>query len=225
MTARADRAGKPDRREGQALRPRAIDLLLLLAILPGGLLAWQTGRERGRLEARYERMVKIAGDLPIADPTKVYIRALDTGEPLHYAWRVYLPPNYTLIVRNRAGNGNGGSSTSWSLNSVEFIARVGFRKDEQGLMNVYTRFHNGSSMSGFGGRAVTELLTAHPGEVRVEQLGSSGIAVVQPDQSAVLLRMSLPEELVGEAHKGQSPRGLKADPLLFELEFGPRPGQ
>src|SRR5262249_53145162 len=129
---------------GSSMKPRVLDLLLLLTILPGGFLAWQTGRERGRLEDRYERMVKIAGDLPIADPTKVFIRAVDTGEPLHLAWRVYLPPNYTLIVRNRTGDGSSGSSTSWSLNSAEFIARVRFRKDERGLMSVYTRFHGSS---------------------------------------------------------------------------------
>src|SRR5689334_110913 len=116
------------------MRPRALDLILLLVILPGGFLAWQSGRQRKRLEDRYERMVRVAGDLAIADPTKVYIRALDMGEPLHFAWRVYLPPNYTLVVRNLTGNGSSGSSTSWSLNPVEFIARVRFRKDEQGLM-------------------------------------------------------------------------------------------
>src|SRR4051794_9503403 len=117
---------------------------MLVIILPGCFLAWQTGRERTRLEARYARMVRIAGDLPVADPSKVYIRAVDTGEPLHYAWRIYLPPNYTLIVRNRTGYGSSGSSTSWSLNSVEFLARVRLRKDEQGLMHVYTHFDGGS---------------------------------------------------------------------------------
>jgi hypothetical protein len=197
---------------------------MLLAILPGGFLAWQTGRERSRLEDRYGRMVRVAGDLPIADPTKVYIRAVDTGEPLHYAWRVHLPPNYTLIVRNRTGDGSSGSSTSWSLNSVEFIARARLREDEQGLMKIYTRFHS-SSMSGVGDRALAELLTAHPGGIRVEKLGSSGIIVVEPDRSAVLLRLSLPDEFLGEARKGQPSQGSKLDPVLFEIEFGPRPGQ
>jgi hypothetical protein len=207
------------------MRPRPLDLLLLLAILPGAFLAWQTGRERGRLEGRYGRMVRIAGDLPIDDPTKVYIRSLDTGEPLHYAWRIYLPPNYTLKVRKRSGNGSSGESSSWSRDSQEFIARVRFRKDEQGLMNVYTHFHNASSMGGVGDHAVTELLTAHLHEIRVEQLGSSGVVVVEPDRSAVLLRMSLPDELDGEAREGQSPQGSKPDPVLFEMEFGPKPGQ
>ena len=206
------------------MKPRPIDLLLLLAILPGCFLAWQTGRERRRLEARYERMVRIAGDLPIADPSKVYVRALDTGEPLHYAWRFYLPPNYNLILRNETGGGSGGSSTSSSTGSREFIGRVRFQPDAQGILTVYTHFEGGSSMMGIGDLALAELVTAHQGEIRVEQLGSTGLAELEPGRSAMLLRLTLPDELVDEARKRLSPQEQPSVPMLFEMELGPRPG-
>ena len=117
-------------------------------ILPGCFLAWQSGRERSRLEARYERMVRIAGDLPIEDPSMVYVSAVDTGEPLHYAWHFHLPPNYSLILRNETGGGSGGSSTSSSTGSRDFIGRVRFQPDEQGLLTVYTHFDGSSGMMG-----------------------------------------------------------------------------
>ena len=109
---------------------RAVDLILLLVFLVGGVWAWTTGRERGRLEVDYKRLVRATGDLTIPEATKVYLRALDTGEPLHFAWRVYLPPHYQFAMRTNSG------SMSMSSNSTaqEFIARVRFREDDQGMV-------------------------------------------------------------------------------------------
>ena len=206
------------------MKPRPINLLLVLAILPGCFLAWQSGRERSRLEARYERMVRIAGDLPIEDPSMVYVRAVDTGEPLHYAWHFHLPPNYSLILRNETGGGSGGSSTSSSTGSRDFIGRVRFQPDAQGLLTVYTHFDGSSGMMGIGDLAFADLVKAHRGEIRVEQLGSTGLAVLEPGQTAVLLRLTLPDHLLGEARKSLSAQGQPSVPMLFKLELGPRPG-
>src|SRR6185436_11697936 len=82
----------------QDMKQRVLNLFLILVAVLGGLLAWQSGRERGRLQAECARLLAITGDLSIDDPSKVYIRALDTREPLHFAWRVYLPPNYQQIL-------------------------------------------------------------------------------------------------------------------------------
>jgi hypothetical protein len=53
------------------MRPRRLDVYLLLIVLAGSLTAWQTGRGRIRLQERYDRLVQIAGELPIADPSLV----------------------------------------------------------------------------------------------------------------------------------------------------------
>ena len=87
---------------------RAFDLILLLVALSGGLLALQNGRQLRQLRAEYERLSTITGDLPISDASKVHVRALETGERLHFAWRVYLPANYRAVVSNASG-----SSSSW----------------------------------------------------------------------------------------------------------------
>jgi hypothetical protein len=74
------------------MKHRVLDLYLLIAALIGGTLAWQTGRERSRLSEKYDEPARVTGDLPIADASKVHVRALDTGDPMHFAWRVYYPP-------------------------------------------------------------------------------------------------------------------------------------
>ncbi len=54
---------------------RVVDGFLLALVLIGGTLAWHTGRERGRLTQHYERLVRMVGDLPIKDPSKVHVLA------------------------------------------------------------------------------------------------------------------------------------------------------
>ncbi len=67
---------------------KMFDRFLLRVVLAEGVVAWQTGRERIRLTERHSQLVRVTGDFPIIDPTRVRVRALDTGEPLHFAWRV-----------------------------------------------------------------------------------------------------------------------------------------
>ena len=201
------------------MKPGLLDWLLILAILGGGTLAWRTGRERGRLEERYARLARMTGDLPIADPSRVYLKALDMGEQLHFAWRVYLPPKYRLILSYRAG----GSSTSSSSGTSEFIARVRFREDEQGLIQVYTHFGGSSSRMGIGDRALADLLRGRWDGLRVEQLGATEPAVLGPDQTAVVLRLTLPDDLHAEARKKLDRSTFEPFvPVLYEVNLGPR---
>jgi hypothetical protein len=200
------------------MKHRAIDWLLLIAVLIGGALTWQTGRERSRLAETHARLARLTGDLPVADPAKVYVQALDTGEPRHFAWRVYYPPNYTQVLRLSYG----GGGTSYASNSSEFIARVVFREDERGLFQVYTHFSGGSSRSSFEDKVLAELLRGRWDKIRVEQLGAPKLAVLTPDQPAILLRLTLPDDLRDEARKRLNPDLQKRYvPVLYELKLGP----
>ena len=196
-----------------------IDLVLLAVVLAGGVLAWRAGHERARLAAHHDRLVAAAGELPADDPTLIYIKALDTGDPLHFAWRVHLPAKTHLEVRARAGGGWTGDSWS-SSDPMDFIARVRFREDEQGVMNVYTRFAHGSSRSGVGGPELARLLREHARELKVEQVGKPGVAVLDPKGKTptVLLRVALPESL-----RDKPLPDLPAPffPNLVELTVGP----
>ena len=149
------------------MKHRVLDLFLLTIVIIGGALAWQTGRERSRLSAEHARLARITGDLPVEDPSKVYVQALETGDPMHFAWRVYHPPNYKHIL----SHGNGGGTTFFS-SSAEFIARVVFREDDEGQLQLYTNFSGGSSLSPFGDEDLAELLHDRWDKIRVEQLGA-----------------------------------------------------
>src|SRR5262245_57514257 len=160
---------------------RVIDAILLLVVLSGGFLAWQSGQERRRLTRRYDQLARVAGDLAISDPSKVYVKAIETGEPLHFAWRTYAPANYKLAISS-----GSGSSTSWSSQQREFVGRVRLREN-QGMLEVYAHFAGGSSSMTVGGPGMAKLLHGRWDKVRVEQLGSGGLAVLDPAKAAVLL--------------------------------------
>jgi hypothetical protein len=196
---------------------RVVNLLLLVAALVGGLLALQAGRRRQLAQAEYLRLEQIAGNLTIEDPGKVYFRALPTAEPLHFAWRVYYPPNYKQTIVNKAS----GSSLSWSSEPIESILRVRFKYDEQGYLNVYTRFHGGSSRSSFGNPELNQFLKDKWDKLHVEQLGKNGLAVLEPDGSATLLRLSMPPAMAEEA-VARLPEYARYQrvPVLYELTLG-----
>lgn len=196
------------------------DLLLLLVLCLGGLLAWRADRERGRLQREHLRLAGMTGDLPIADPSKVYVRALETGDRLHFAWRVYLPPNYSQILKTKSGD---LQSSSWSSGPSQFIARVRIREDKQGVLQIYTRFAGGSSTMRLGDQALGELLRGRREDIAVEQSGARGIVAIAPDQQAVLLRLTLPEDIQAAARKTLSPWTLEHFvPVLFELKLDPK---
>jgi hypothetical protein len=204
--------------DGPEVKYRIPDLVLLVLLVLGGLLAWQSARERARLERDYERLVRATGDLPISDPTRAHFRALETGEPLHFAWRVYLPANYPVKLRSREGEMGSGVSSS----PEEFIARVRLREDHQGNWSIYQAFHGGSSRGSLGGKELNDLLRRSAGKILVEQLGAKATATVEPNGSAVLLRLSLPEDIQTEARTSlPTYEQSRFIPDLFVLEFGP----
>jgi hypothetical protein len=197
-----------------------VELLLIVAIAIGGYLAWQTGQERGRLQQTFDRLARKAGDLEIGDPAWVHIRAIPTGEPLHFAWRVYLPASYQTDVHVKTGHSTSRSYGS-SSSSREFIARVRFREDENGVLNVYAKFASGSTRMGVGDPAFATLLRGRWNEVVAEQVGADELVAIEPDRPFTLLRLRLPEDLQEKAKTALSPDEHKQlVPIFFELEVG-----
>ncbi|MDB5351857.1 MAG: hypothetical protein JWN86_3104 [Planctomycetota bacterium] len=200
------------------MKLRLPDVLLLLVALVGGVLAWQTGRERGRLGDKYERMARKTGDLVVTDRSRIHVRALKTGDPMHFAWRVYLPANCTLKAKTNLGD----SGSSWSSEPQEFIARVRFLEDEHGVLNLYTRLSGGSSRMGLGDPKLAELVRGRWGKLLVEQMGATELFAVEPDQPAVLLKLTLPDDMQAEARKALYPNEqARFIPAVFRLEFEP----
>jgi len=200
---------------------RGVELVLIAAIAVGGYLAWRTGRERGRLQRTFDRLARKAGDLEVGDPNQVHLRAFPTGEPLHFAWRVYLPARYPARVRVRAGQSSSDTSGSRGQ-PMEFIARVRFREDENGVLNVYWKFAGYGIREAVGDRAFATLLRGRWDEVAVEQLGADGLVGLDADRSVTLLRLRLPADLQESARTARSP-DLRKElvPVFFEFQLGP----
>jgi hypothetical protein len=200
---------------------RLVELVLIVAIAVGGYLAWQTGRERGRLQQTFDRLARKAGDLRIEDPTRVHICAIPTGEPLHFAWRVYLPANYTVNVNVKTGSSSGSNNGVPLTKPQEFIARVRCREDENGILNVYSKFAGGSTRMGVGDQAFAKLLRGRWNEVVVEQMAADRLDVVEPDKSLILLRLRLPADIEKDAKTALSPGQLEPlIPVFFEMQLG-----
>jgi hypothetical protein len=107
--------------------------------------------------------------------------------------------------------------------SPKFIARVRLREGDRGTIESYTHFGPSSSGSTLGDEAMRALLHGRWDKIHVEQLGAPVPAVLEPDQSATVLRLTLPEDLAEDARKKLSPRSVERHvPVLFELTLGPR---
>jgi hypothetical protein len=202
------------------LKQRVFDWFLIAVVLSGGVLAWQTGRERSRLTARHSRLAKSTGELPIADASKIYALALDTGEPLHFAWHLYFPPNCTQTLNGRFG----GQFNLSDCPAGDSIARVRLRHDEEGLMQLYVHIGVGSMGTSFENEKLAALLRDRWDTVKIEQLGAPKLAVMKPDHPVPLLRVSLPDLLHADAKTKLSPESLNQfDPVLLEINVSPPP--
>lgn len=196
---------------------RMLNALLLIAAVIGGVLTYRASQTHQPLLAEQKRLEQKVGTLRIEDPSKMHVRALETGEPLHFTWRVYLPVGSTVLRRE-----DGRARFGWPIREPrEFMLRVRFREDDDGVLRVFTQRTNGSGTSELGSRQLADLLRDRWDEIQVEQLGRDHLVVVEPDEVPILLRLTLSEELRREAEQKLSQREWKR----FQTElFGYRIG-
>jgi len=198
--------------------PRWIDLALIVAIMPLGVWAWRTGQERAGLEATYARYARKVGELEVGDPSKIHLRSLKTGEPLQFAWRVFLPSTQFLDI---VSGTRGSNWTGWA-SSGERIFRVEFRDTEEKGFQIRQSDGNSSATSVFGERALGDLIRGRWDQIIIERAAASELAVADPSKPLVLLRLILPPEIETEARAKLSDR-LKQDlPTIYELTIKPR---
>jgi hypothetical protein len=220
MNAVNDRLHHVSSAFGAKMKLRPIEWILLVIAVVGGGLAGQTGWERTRLTRDRDRLVQLTGDLTIADPTKLHIRAIETGSPKEFAWRIYVPPHYQQLDSRVS---IGGSSSFSAHSSRDFIAVVRFRTDESGCLEVFSRLPGGYHDGKIGDERLAKLLQERWGEIRVEQLGRTEPVQMKSGESAVVLRLSLPAEMQAEARQALAPVDQERFvPTLFEFVVNPK---
>ena len=196
---------------------RLLNVVLLIAAVIGGVLAYRASTQRQHLLTERRRLEKMVGLLPVGDLSKVHVRALETGDELHFAWRVYLPAGFR--VRWECGDGSNGGS--FSSVPREFIARVRLREDERGRLLVFVKQAGGSSRFGLGDEQVADLLRGRWDEVQVEQLALDDVVVVDADEVATLLRLTPSGDLMREAEQKLDKHFAKRfEKALLDVRFG-----
>jgi hypothetical protein len=201
-----------------AVEPRTIvDILLLAVALIGVCFAYPAATRFQSVAAEYNRLENQVGDLRIDDPTKVVIRAIDTGEPLHYAWRIYLPANYAAHWRS-----SHGGNSSFSSEPRDFTARVRFRRNEQGKLMVFAKSSGGSSLMSINHPVFGTLSDDQLQQIEFVQLGRDRLQVVEPSVIVTLLELSLSPELQQQVVTQYQGRRLLRDlPVLWRWQLGP----
>ena len=205
-----------------SMRLRALDILLLLLTVIGGVLALSSSRRASALRAEYERIVHVAGDLEIKDPARLRIRAIDTGDPWHFAWRVYMPANYSMPLKHAVG-GASGSSGFFQSEPQEFIARIRLTASRDGQIAIYQSYGPNVSFTTAGTSDFFAYLSEHRDELVVEQLAANEAISLAADDSATLLKISLPEELSQEARARFGSELADMIPTVLESRLGQGP--
>jgi hypothetical protein len=103
------------------------NLLLLMTCVALGVALWQSRQRIGPLQTEIELLRRELGYLTIAEPAKVNAIQLQTGNPLIWQWRIYLPPGTRYRIRSSSGflpDQQGPTLKAW-LDAVEPLREAG----------------------------------------------------------------------------------------------------
>ena len=160
--------------------------VVLISIILGAVLAVRSGLENRRLLAEHRALAEQVGYLPISDPTKVHVVALETNDAHHFSWRIYEPPKFRARVATRGGSGTYSHSTSH-----DYLVNMRFRRNHDGLLQAFMDQGAGSSLRSLGNREFADLVYNRWDELEIEQLATDGVRRIENDEVVHLLRMRL----------------------------------
>ncbi|MCO6455247.1 MAG: hypothetical protein J5I93_08095 [Pirellulaceae bacterium] len=175
---------------------RLLNLFLLSLALTGTWLAWEQASQQGALRERYQQLAEKVGMVEVEQPDKLHVRAVPTGEPLHWAWHIYVPDNYHMQLRSEIGTGTSSSHGYFQNEGYRDLARVRLRKLD-GVWQIWEKLHGGSSYSYGLGEEIERQLDQFE-KLRVEQLGEDKLQVSDGQEVLTLLRISAPSDTPGQ---------------------------
>lgn len=171
---------------------KAINTTLLVATVIGALLAYRAGKEHREVLAEHTRLEAKVGRLPIRDRSKLHVLALETGDDLCCAWRIYVPADFALCNHSSRGQRGHGAGHA---RPYECVYRLRLRESGDGVLQAYEDFSGSSTLGDIGDREFAEFIRGRWNEVVIEQLGANEIAVVDADEVATLFRITFSKEL------------------------------
>jgi hypothetical protein len=176
-----------------------IDFLLIVLTAVGALKSCESSRTLATLQRRYSRTVELIGELPISDTSKVHILALPQDNPLHFAWRIYVPENRQCNVQTtHHSGGSSGSMGSSSKGTREFLFQASIHGLDEGRISFFKKYDAGSSQSGLGNPTAAKFLLENFSQFTVEQGGAKEIAMLARGEKLTLLQIRIPPALAKE---------------------------
>ena len=175
------------------------------------------------LRAEYARVSAKYKDIDVLNPKSYYAAAVETGDPMAFAWRYHQPSGVDLI--SRAEYGALGSSTvplPADPRRKLKLHRIAFESTDDGIR--YYDNHRPRSYNDIRwNRELGKFLSNHWGELRFSALGEGGSAIeLPPDAVLTFLTIEVPPELeeelkasVGEDRAAKLMRGP-----IFRLILG-----
>lgn len=179
--------------------PRLINLTLLLLAAVGFLFTFRARSELRTVRGEHDRLAAQFGTLDVEDPEKYYVVRIDTGDPMHFAWRIYRPDKLRMETRATSMSGSSRARSS-SGPAGEEIVRVRFRIDEWG-MRVFSKRQGSSSTFGLGDPRTDGFLKKHWEELDIEVMGDGEAVEATTDQVLKLLSIRVPDSLAAQANQ------------------------
>lgn len=173
------------------MQVKSLDAILSIAVAIVVVVTFFDSVRNQRLLAEHKRLERKLGPLRIEDPAKMHVRGVETGEELHFAWRLYLPAGFSYQVHF----GDPGYAGSTSVDAAESVSRVRFYEDEEGVLNMFTACAGFSSTRQLGNAEFADLLRDRWDEVRVDQLGADRTVIADEHEAVALLRLTLSDDL------------------------------
>ncbi len=195
---------------------RIVDGLLTIALVAGGIWAWMLNTERNHLQATYNRLNAAAGELEVADPALLTLRAIPHQPPLHFAWRAHIPPGrFGFGMKSTRGSISGFGLPS--TRPEEVILRVNCREARDSL-DVYIKGVAGSTRTTMGDQTMRDFLRGRWDQLIVEQAGATKLLAVDPLKPLTFLKLSIPPSLLEEAKARLSPQSQALLPVILEVK-------
>jgi|GEM_PF-5717187 len=197
---------------------RITNSLLIATIIVGvGMLVRQHAfvrdlrTERNRLGAKY-------GILSIKDPSKFYVRRIETDEPTtNFCWRIYCPAGVSTQHATVWGIGESSSGTGGTKGEGEFVFRCRFVLDN-GALELHSLRTNGSERTNFGDPELAKFVVEHWDELTVEPIADGAYG---KEEVLSFLTVRIPPPLLDE-YQSQHPG--KYEPLgqkpFFQSTYG-----
>lgn len=172
-------------------------VLALLAATVGIVINVQYAWRLPAMQREQAALTREVGNLPIADPKKIWVLRLPEKEPLVWRWRVYIPPGQGVTYYRIGGlitadsprskyQSYGSSSSSARKQPREFVIALGLFKDDKGQWTVHTQRGSGRGR-GSVDRRVAEALDA--GRVTIDVRGKMEPVACDVQEPFFLLRV------------------------------------